>query len=301
MDSVIGLNKPRGITSQDAVTKVKRLLQVKKAGHAGTLDPLAEGVLLVCTGEATKITRFLVSWEKEYVATMKLGETRDTYDAEGRVLSTSDPGGIGRDQLHAVLERFRGTVQQLPPMYSAIKHEGVPLYRLARKGKEIERKPREVQINDIELLEFDNPVAVFRVVCSKGTYIRSIVHDAGTTLGVGAYMTGLIRTRVGRFTLGDSAGLSADELKKHAFTMDQALSEMTDVLLSEEAYRKARNGIPVLISEDNLLNNISSVYAGGEEFFRLKSPAGTLFAIGKKDGDKLLIERMLATKLKGNF
>jgi len=296
MDIVICLNKPSGMSSQEAVTNVKRILGIKKAGHAGTLDPMAEGVLLVCTGESTKITRFLMSYEKEYLVEMKLGEETDSYDSDGDIVAVNDASGITRDDMSRVLSSFIGLIKQVPPMYSAIKRCGVPLYKIARRGEKIDREPREVHIYSMELLEYENPRAVLRIVCSKGTYVRSIVHDLGVALGVGAHMTRLERTRVGRFHVDHSAGLSREELIKNAVTMDEALYDMQEIILTVSAYRKAKNGIPVAISEDNKVNRISSAYEDEKDYFKLKSPNGTLFAIGKKTGGEVRIERMVAAK-----
>jgi len=296
MDLVICLNKPSGMSSQEAVTNVKRILGIKKAGHAGTLDPMAEGVLLVCTGESTKITRFLMSYEKEYLVEMKLGEETDSYDSDGDIVAVHDASGIIRDDMSSVLSSFTGLIRQVPPMYSAIKRGGVPLYKIARRGEKIDREPREVHIYSMELLEYENPRAVLRIVCSKGTYIRSIVHDLGVALGAGAHMTRLERTRIGKFHVNRSAGLSREELIKNAVTMDEALYDMQEIILTVSEYRKAKNGIPVAISEDNKVNTISSACEDEKDYFKLKSPNGTLFAIGKKTGDEVRIERIVATK-----
>jgi len=296
MDLVICLNKPSGMSSQEAVTNVKRILGIKKAGHAGTLDPMAEGVLLVCTGEATKITRFLMSYEKEYLVEMKLGEETDSYDSDGDIVAVHDASGITRDDMSSVLSSFTGLIKQVPPMYSAIKRGGVPLYKIARRGEKIDREPREVHIYSMELLEYENPRAVLRIVCSKGTYVRSIVHDLGVALSAGAHMTRLERTRIGRFHVDRSAGLSREELIKNAVTMDEALYDMQEIILTLSAHRKAKNGIPVAISEDNKVNTISSAYEDEKDYFKLKSPDGTLFAIGKKTGDEVRIERIVAAK-----
>lgn len=301
MDLVICLNKPSGISSHEAVTQVKKLLGIKKAGHAGTLDPMAKGVLLVCTGEAAKITRFLMSYEKEYVVTVKLGEETDTYDSEGTIVAVHDPGMITREDIESLLPSFVGEIKQVPPMYSAVKHNGVPLYKLARKGEKIDREPRRVHVKEIDILTFNNPNIILRIVCSKGTYVRSIVHDFGSSLGVGAHMTRLVRTRVGRFNIDQSTGLSRSDLVENALTMDEALYGMQEIVLSESSYRKAKNGIPVTIPDDNKMNNISDAYEEDMNVIKLKSPGGMLFAVGRKQGNEVRIERMIAAKLKGVF
>ena len=207
---VINLNKPKGLTSQQAVTKVKKLFAVRKAGHAGTLDPIATGILLVCLNEATKITRFLADADKEYLAMMKLGERTDTLDSEGKIIYKATDFSVDKNLIESVLERFRGKIEQIPPMYSAIKVAGKPLYMLARKGIEVERRHRSVNVYKLDIAGFAPPFLEIRVLCSKGTYIRTLCDDIGTALGTGAHVVELKRTKIGDFILEDSAGF--DEL-----------------------------------------------------------------------------------------
>ena len=179
---VINLNKPKGITSQQAVTKLKHIFAARKAGHAGTLDPIATGILLVCLNEATKITRFLADADKEYLAVMKLGERTDTLDSEGKIIYKAPHFSVDKNLIETVLERFRGVIKQIPPMYSAIKVAGSPLYKLARKGIEIERQHRSVNIYKLDMVGFAPPFLEIRALCSKGTYIRTLCDDIGTAL-----------------------------------------------------------------------------------------------------------------------
>jgi tRNA pseudouridine55 synthase len=286
MNIIVNLNKDRGITSQDAVTAVKRLFKVRKAGHTGTLDPLATGVLLVCLNEATKIAGLIEAMGKEYVAVAELGRSTDTYDSEGRVVRSADPSGITADGVRAALEAFVGEIRQVPPMYSALKVGGEPLYKLARKGLEVEREARKVFVGTAELLAFDNPVLKLRIVCSKGVYIRSIVNDLGEALGVGAHMTGLVRTRVGAFRIEDSAPAgSLPDFPPALHSVDDALSHIPGLCVDPDSVRKARNGNPVQL-------------AAAEEFragslVRLKDRDGRLFGIGKVAGDSIKIKRLL--------
>jgi tRNA pseudouridine55 synthase len=291
MDVVVNLDKPEGITSQDAVTVVKRILGAGKAGHAGTLDPMATGVLLVCVGEGTKVARFLLEMEKEYVATMKLGERTDTLDAEGRVSHRVEGFSVDGAEIEAVLGRFRGVIMQTPPMYSAIKVGGKPLYKLARKGIVVERAGREVLISRLELEGVEPPFVTLRVSCSKGTYIRSLCDDIGQALGMGAHMTGLRRVRVGNFIVGDSA--TPDELpgKKSALhSLDSVLGHLKEVVISPADFMRASNGGAVKASNYGSFRD--------EERLRLKGPGGMFFAIGFALGENILVERILHLRRK---
>jgi tRNA pseudouridine55 synthase len=210
ISGVLLLDKPMGISSNGALQHAKRLYRAAKAGHTGNLDPIATGLLPICFGEATKFSQFLTDSDKRYEATIKLGQTTDTGDAEGQVLETR-PVAVVLDQIEAVLPRFLGAIAQVPPMHSALKHQGRPLYDYARKGVEIERAPRRVCIHAMTLLAFEGDVLRLDVVCSKGTYIRVLAEDIGKALGCGAHMTGLRRTEVGGFSLGQAVTL--DELE----------------------------------------------------------------------------------------
>lgn len=203
-------NKPLGISSQAAVTRVKYAVGAKKAGHAGTLDPLATGVLIIATDNDTKqLQHLMMDTDKEYRATLTFGMTSTTEDEEGEKTITATREqleALTREDLETLLPKFTGTIMQVPPMFSALKKNGVPLYKLARKGEEIERTARSALVKSVSLVGFDakNHTAIIDVVCGKGVYIRSLVRDIGETLGVGAYMSGLVRTRVGDFKLVDA-------------------------------------------------------------------------------------------------
>ena len=204
IDGALLLDKPVGRSSNAALQEAKRLLGAAKAGHAGTLDPLASGLLLVLLGEATKFAGPLLDADKEYVATVKLGERTTTGDAEGAVLQSRK---VELKDLPSVLERFRGEIEQVPPMHSALKHQGTPLYRLARRGQEVERAARKVRISTLEQVDLAAETLVLRVVCSKGTYIRVLAQDIGEALGCGAHLSALRRTGSGRFRIEQAATL----------------------------------------------------------------------------------------------
>lgn len=198
---VLNLNKPPKLTSRQAVDCVKRILNVKKAGHGGTLDPDATGVLLICLGDGTKLFEALQVGTKEYEGTFILGITTDTLDADGQIIKTADTSQITPNQIRSVCQQFVGEIEQMPPMFSAVKHKGEPLYKLAHRGIEVERRSRRIFIESIELLLFNIPEIRFRVVCSKGTYIRVLAADIGAALGCGAHLSELTRTRSGVFKI----------------------------------------------------------------------------------------------------
>lgn len=203
----LNINKPTGMTSHDVVAKLRRGLKLKKVGHAGTLDPMATGVLIICVGGATRLSEYVMASTKHYQARVRLGITTDTYDAEGKILQTRDASGIKLTKVEGVLATFRGDIQQFPPMYSAIKQNGQKLYDLARAGKTVERQPRPVRIDQLELTDWSMPELTLDVVCSAGTYIRSLAYDLGELLGVGAHLAALIRLASGAFLLEQSIKL----------------------------------------------------------------------------------------------
>jgi tRNA pseudouridine55 synthase len=318
MNSVINLNKPGNISSQQAVTRVKRFFAAKKAGHAGTLDPLATGILLVCLDEATKITRFLTGLDKEYRVRLKLGESTDTYDSTGKITKTTDYHHIKEEDIQPVLKTLIGKILQTPPMYSAIKIGGQTLYKLARKGIHLERPQREITVQSIDILAFDLPYLDLNITCSKGTYIRTICHDIGEALGTGAHMVSLTRTRIGPFTLENS--LTFERLGERTaahITIDEALAHLPEQVLDEDSYRKARNGVPLLCSELLLCEPFPcpTGFTGPEvqegekafpdaekgetdnsslnQYIRLKSPWQELFGIGKREHNRIQIARLL--------
>ncbi len=201
MDGILNINKPCGKTSFRVVSLVKRLSGERRVGHAGTLDPAATGVLPVCLGQGTRVIEFLVNATKVYRAEIELGVATDTYDASGRVTQRGDPSGINQEQLELALASFCGLIQQTPPMYSAVRHQGQKLYKLARSGIEVERKSRPARIYHLALMDWQSPLATIEVECGKGTYIRSLAHDLGQLLGCGANVKSLVRLRCGHFDI----------------------------------------------------------------------------------------------------
>jgi len=207
VQGVLIIDKPEGLTSHDVVQKVRRAYSIRQVGHAGTLDPIASGVLVLLLGSATRIAQFLQEDDKEYHLVLKLGLETDTQDITGETLSEADPSSVTEGDLKSVIERYRGTFSQIPPSFSAVKRAGQPLYKLARQGVRIQADPREVTVYSIEVSNVDLPHIAMKVVCSKGTYMRTLCHDIGRDLGVGGCMKSLVRVRSGRFPISDAVDL----------------------------------------------------------------------------------------------
>ncbi len=209
------IDKPYKWTSFDVVRKVRNTLKIKKVGHAGTLDPLATGLLIVCAGRMTKQIDSFMGQEKEYTGTFEIGSTTDSFDLEQPVIKVADPSEITLEQVQKAVNQLTGDILQVPPMHSAIKVAGKRVYESARKGIDVKMEPRSVTVSEFEITRFENPTVEFRIVCSKGTYIRSLARDLGEHLGVGAYMSSLCRTRIGEFTLQQSKDLDSliEEIK----------------------------------------------------------------------------------------
>jgi tRNA pseudouridine55 synthase len=227
VDGVLLLDKPVGLSSNDALIKAKRIVNAKKAGHTGTLDPFATGLLPLCFGEATKFSQDLLEADKSYLATVHLGITTTTGDTEGEVLETRDVN-VTPEQIEAALARFRGPILQVPPMYSALKRDGKALYEYAREGVTLEREARPVTIHALELVAYDAPNLEIRVTCSKGTYVRVLGEDIGATLGCGAHLNALRRVQVGALTTANMVTL--EELQAHEDPL--SLLAPVDALLS---------------------------------------------------------------------
>jgi tRNA pseudouridine55 synthase len=247
MDGILVVNKPLGWTSHDVVARVRRLTHQKRVGHAGTLDPMATGVLLVCLGRATRVAEYLMASDKTYRAVVRLGVETDTYDAEGQVVGTR-PVDVDESALRGALQKFVGEIDQVPPMYSALKREGKPLYKLARQGVEVERAARRVTIHDITLREFMSPDVTIDVRCSPGTYIRSLAHDVGAALrgACGAHLTALTRLASGSFTIDDAVKLEdltgLADLSGLLRPMDAALQALPAVTLDADQARRITQG-----------------------------------------------------------
>lgn len=255
MHGLLLIDKPSGLSSHDVVRQVRRIFKTRKVGHAGTLDPLATGVLPVALGEGTKLLQFLLSETKAYRATMRLGIATDTLDSEGQVVSTCDLPEDTIRRLSGQLPKFTGKIQQIPPMYSALKRDGVPLYKLARAGQTVERELRIVTIEKLELLNVSLPDVDLEVACSKGTYIRSLCADIGESIGCGAHITALRRIRTGQYSIGECVSLEQlhevrDILSHPAFlSVDKALFYYPAIELSDAAATKLMHGVPPVLDE----------------------------------------------------
>ena len=250
VDGVLLLDKPLGLTSNDALQKARRLFSAAKGGHTGTLDPLASGLLPLCFGEATKFSADLLDADKTYEAVIKLGVTTDSGDAEGTVIATAAVD-VSEDDVFRVLPQFTGAIRQVPPMHSALKRNGRPLYELARQGIEVERESRMVTIHAIDCLSFGDDSLTLRTACSKGTYIRVLAADIGQALGCGAHLAGLRRTRVGDLDLGAAVTLAQLEALDEAGRagclqpVDTLLRSLPAAILEGEAAERFRHGNPV--------------------------------------------------------
>lgn len=256
VSGILNVDKPQGVSSHDVVAAVRRIAGQHRVGHAGTLDPLATGVLLVCLGKATRLTEYLAEGTKVYLATIRFGATTDTYDADGAVLATADARGLTLEILQAALMDFRGEVSQVPPMYSALKSRGQPLYRLARRGITVERVPRVVRVDSLTVIGWQSPDLTVRVVCSKGTYVRCLAHDLGQTVGVGAHLLALSREAVGHFVLADAVPMAALEIdatdgrwRRFLVPMTAALQGMACVSVGGEQKKRIRCGEAVSLDE----------------------------------------------------
>ena len=249
---IIVVDKPPDISSAKVVAKVKRLLKAKKVGHTGTLDPFAEGVLVCCINDATRLARFLLAGNKTYDATLKLGVETDTQDATGAVTVTREVGDCTEQRIRSAVERFIGPIEQQPPVFSALKHKGTPLYKLARKGRPVQKPARKVHISKIKLLEIKLPLIHFEVACSSGTYIRTLCADIGNQLGCGGHLLALKRIESSGFKIQQAISLSQLEKRTQTRELNGCIISMTDALVSMPAYRadqhlmkKIRHGQPI--------------------------------------------------------
>lgn len=280
-NGILIIDKPADWTSMDVCAKLRGILKERRIGHGGTLDPMATGVLPVFVGQATRAVEFAENGEKEYVAGLRLGLTTDTQDSTGQVLETC-PVSVDRGELEAILPHFTGPLEQIPPMYSAVKIGGQKLYELARKGREVERKPRPITIFSLEVLEQTSPTDyVLRVRCSKGTYVRTLCHDIGQALGCGGCMSSLRRTMAAGFTLDQAVTLDQAQEQGEALLLptDSLFSHYPIFLLkSERAEKRVRNGNPLSVS--SLADGTYRVYSQQGEFLCLsRCTAGTLTSL----------------------
>ena len=278
VDGVLLLDKSTGMTSNSALQSARRLFSAAKAGHTGTLDPLATGLLPLCFGEATKFSADLLDADKTYEAQVLFGVTTDTGDAQGDVL-LERPVAFVRSDLEAALQGFRGPISQIPPMYSALKRDGKPLYQLARQGIEVEREARAVTIHELTLLDFSGDSCRLRVCCSKGTYIRTLAEDVGEVLGCGAHLTALRRIAVGPLSIDDAVSLDQlielPEGQRASLLLppDALLQTLPAVHLDDEATLRFAHGNPVSVADFTLLPGKCRVYG-----------AARLLGLGEADG-----------------
>lgn len=249
LTGILNVDKPAGITSHDVVDAVRRFAGQRKVGHAGTLDPMATGVLLVCLGQATRVSEYLMAGRKRYRATVLFGSETDTYDAEGAVVLSGARADFSRDELEAALVGFTGGFEQVPPVYSAIKRDGRPLHQLAREGRHVEPEPRRVEIDAIDILDWTEPELVLEVICSPGTYIRSLAHDLAHALNSSAHLSALVRLESGRFTLHDAVSLERlEEAFRHGeeacylLPIDEAMLDWPALILNDEHARRLVQG-----------------------------------------------------------
>jgi len=252
MDGFLNINKPSGWTSHDVVARLRSILKIKKVGHTGTLDPAATGVLPICLGKATKLSQLLTETDKQYRAVMRLGITTDTQDATGRILNRRDGSGLSERQIRDVLVLFTGDIQQVPPMYSAVKVAGEPLYKAARAGRVVERDARKVRIYRLELIGRDENDVTLDVVCSKGTYIRSLCADIGERLGVGAHLFHLIRLRSGPFRIEHAVTIEEAEslvqegrIRERVLPAAQVFQDFPSVSVTHQGARQLLHGTPI--------------------------------------------------------
>ena len=291
-DGILNVNKARGWTSHDVVAKLRGLLGVPRVGHAGTLDPAATGVLPVLVGRGTRIAEYLMDWDKEYHTVLRLGETTDTQDATGAVLTRSSTDSLTESAIHATIQRFQGKLTQVPPMYSAVKVGGVPLYKVARAGRTIQRGPREVVVHEIEVLGIAGRDVSLRVACSKGTYVRTLCADIGEALGVGGHLVALERKRVGPLTVERALSVQVigsrfllGRLGEDVMSLDAALECFPSMALDQATSARVLHGVQVPFGALKWDERTHGMASGRP--VRLKDPSGRLLALGMMSaGDK---------------
>ena len=303
VDGMLIIKKEAGWTSHDVVAKVRHLLGGVKVGHAGTLDPAATGVLPVLIGRGTRIAEYLVEWDKEYRAVLRLGESTDTQDATGTVLARHMTDSVTSESIHEAVGRFHGSIEQVPPMYSAVKVGGVPLYKSARAGKTIAREARTIVIHTLEVEAIQERDVTLRIVCSKGTYVRTLCTDIGEALGVGGHMLALERRRVGPLMIDQA--LTIDEVvTRHALgclgddllSLDRALDHLGIAVVNEETAGHVRHGTPVPAAKILRWEGAVAAEFRSHRPVRIHNTDGCLVGIGKCPenlGDVLKVEKVL--------
>jgi tRNA pseudouridine55 synthase len=293
MNGILNLDKPSGITSHDCVARIRRALRQKRIGHAGTLDPMATGVLLLCLGQATRLSDLLMGGRKAYRAEITFGVTTHSQDATGEVLTTRDASGLTREALEAVLPRFTGDLQQVPPMVSAVHHQGQRLYYLARKGIEVEREPRTITIYDLRLLSFTpggSPRAEIEVTCSAGAYIRTLAHDIGEALGCGAHLSALRRVAVGPFRVEEAVSLEEAEEAARTGVLESRLLPMSAALKDHPTAATGAEDIPLLMQGRSLPSPFGQE---DRDLVGLIGPGGDLVALARAREGRLFPFKVL--------
>lgn len=295
MNGILNILKPPGMTSHDVVSFIRKNIKIKKVGHTGTLDPGAAGVLPICIGKATKISRFIIESFKEYRAELVLGVSTDTHDSYGEIIKKTDieiPDNISENEINIVFRDFKGEIYQMPPMYSAVKHKGKPLYKYARDGKTVEREKRKVYINDINIVNIFYPDRIlFDVICSSGTYVRTLCNDIGDKLGCGGHMSLLIRKAVGDFSINDSIRLdefkmllNENKLREKIYPLDYPLRNLPYAIVPDNMLKRAKNGN--YIYDFYIPDNIKLL---NDKLIRIYDQKNNFVAIGKlKNSDHLV-------------
>lgn len=290
MNGVINIYKNKGMTSFDVVRQVKKVAKTGKVGHTGTLDPEAEGVLPVCIGKATKIIDYIMDSAKIYKVTFKLGVVTTTYDMEGEVLKESETSHLTEEDILNAIYKFRGEYSQVPPMFSALKQNGVRLYELARKGIEVERPGRNITIYNIEDIQISSSYITMTVTCSKGTYIRSLCYDIGAELGVGGTMTDLKRVKTSEFHMEDSVNiedLNEDNILQYLITIDDALSSYKELIIKNSYSKLLINGVKV--GDKRFTDDKVSI----GELYRVYDEDRTFIGLGRSYIEGFKIEKLL--------
>lgn len=292
MNGVLNIFKPKGMSSFDAVRVVKKVAGTGKVGHTGTLDPEATGVLPICIGRATKIIDYIMDSEKVYEVTLKLGIRTTTYDLEGEVLEERDPSHLTEEEILNSINSFKGEYSQIPPMYSALKQNGVRLYELARKGIEVERKGRLVNIYNLEDIKINNPYISMKVTCSKGTYIRSLCYDIGEKLGVFGTMTQLNRAKTSVFSQEKSINineLTKENINDYILSMEEALEKYDKIIVNKKYVKLLVNGVRVAdgrFTKDKVINN---------KLYRVYDDENNFIGLGERNDAGFKIEKLLIT------
>ncbi len=288
MDGILNLDKPQGWTSHDVVARVRRLTSTRRVGHAGTLDPMATGVLLVCLGQATRVAEYLMSRRKRYRAIVQLGVSTDSHDADGRVTATS-PVTVTHSQIEAALGQFRGRIEQVPPMVSAIKQAGQPLYQLARRGITVERRPRQAEISELTITCWASPRLTLELTCSPGTYVRALARDLGRHLECGAHLTELTRLSSGDFTLAQSiaweqfeAAVAGGDWQTLMWPLDAGLRHLPACTLGELESQRVGHGLPLPVEHILAPQDASTELVAGE-LCRAYDAKGRLLAVLRFD------------------